>query len=135
MDTSGKGNNAKISNVEIEPLANGCGLVGLFSKGNLTFDGVKFAPVPTVAITVAIWLKLKSLKGRQSLFETIASDSKGGQGNHHFEVVDGKLRWFYRNTAGGVIYQLITQVPVIPEGKWTHVAGTYDAKQGNYVNK
>nr|XP_058946660.1 uncharacterized protein LOC131774625 [Pocillopora verrucosa] len=135
LDTSSKANNGKINNVDITNLPQGCGLVGLFSHGNVSFNGRKFFPKPSVAVTIAMWVKLTSTAGRQSLFDTIATGAK--QGNYHFEVVDGKVRWFARDINGKDVFNVNTAQVVVPPNQWTHLVGTYDKQEGVarvYVN-
>ena len=128
LDTSSKANNGKINNVDITNLPQGCGLVGLFSHGNVSFNGRKFFPKPSVAVTIAMWVKLTSTAGRQSLFDTIATGAK--QGNYHFEVVDGKVRWFARDINGKDVFNVNTAQVVVPPNQWTHLVGTYDKQEG-----
>ena len=133
MDTSaGNANNAQMSNVEISHHPFGCGQVGKFSNGNLSFDGGKFSPKPSVAVTIAMWVKLNTIKGRQSLFDSVSANSSNHQGNYHFEVVDGRLRWFHRDTKSKIIFNVETVKPVVPEGQWAHLVGTYDMQEGWY---
>ena len=130
MDASGKGNNAEMSNVKLVADPLGCGMVAHFSKGNLSFGGAKFTPKPSKSVTIAMWVKLSMVKGRQSLFDTVPKGSASHQGNFHFEIVDGHLRWFHRDLDGTVIFNTNTVKPVVPLGQWTHVAGTYDMQEG-----
>lgn len=130
LDTSKKLNNGKVINVDIAPLPQACGEVGIFSNGNVSFDGRKFFPKPSVAVTIAMWVKLTSTAGRQSLFDAIAAQSPEHKGNYHFEVVDGKVRWFTRALDGSEIFNVVTEQVVIPPNQWTHLVGTYDKKQG-----
>ena len=132
LDTSNKSNNGKINNVDVAPLPQACGLVGIFSKGNVSFNGKKFFPKPSVAVTIAMWVKLTSTAGRQSLFDAIASESPKKQGNYHFEIVDGRVRWFTRDLDGNVVFNVETSQVVVPPNQWTHVVGTYDKQQGQF---
>lgn len=132
LDTSNKSNNGKINNVDLAPLPQACGLVGLFSNGNVSFNGRKFFPKPSVAVTIAMWVKLTSTTGRQSLFDAIAAESPGHKGNYHFEVVDGKVRWFTRALDGNVVFNVVTAEVVVPPNQWTHLVGTYDKNQGQF---
>lgn len=114
------------------PLPQACGLVGLFSNGNVSFNGKKFFPKPSVAVTIAMWVKLTSTAGRQSLFDAIAAGSPQHQGNYHFEVVDGRVRWFTRDLNGKVVFNVTTAQVVVPPNQWTHLVGTYDKQQGQF---
>lgn len=130
LDTSNRTNNAIINNVDISKLPQACGLVGIFSKGNVSLNGKKFFPKPSVAVTIAMWVKLRSTAGRQSLFDTVATGSPARPGNYHFEVIDGKVRWFTRDLSENVVFNVTTDRVVVPPNQWTHLAGTYDKKQG-----
>jgi len=130
LDTSKNSNNGKTSNVNLAPLPQACGEVGIFSNGNVSFNGRKFFPKPSVAVTIAMWVKLTSAAGRQSLFDVIAAESPEHKGNYHFEVVDGKVRWFTRALDGSEIFNVVTEQVVVPPNQWTHLVGTYDKNQG-----
>lgn len=132
LDTSKKSNNGKINNVDVAPLPQACGLVGIFSNGNVSFNGRKFFPKPSVAVTIAMWVKLTSTAGRQSLFDAIAAKSPKKQGNYHFEVVDGRVRWLTRDLDGNEVFNVVTNQVVVPPNQWTHLVGTYDKKQGQF---
>ena len=64
----------------------------------------------------------------QSIFDTVGSHSKHKDGQYHFEIEDGKVRWFHRNENRVTIFSLLTR-PTIREGKWTQIAATYSANQ------
>ena len=128
LDTSKHANNGILNNVDVSRLPQACGLAGIFSSGNVSFDGKKFFPKPSVAVTIAMWVKLASTKGRQSLFDTVTAPGKPG--NYHFELIDGKVRWFARGSDESVIFNVTTDRVVVPPNQWTHLVGTYDNKQG-----
>lgn len=128
LDTSKHANNGILNNVDVSRLPQACGLAGIFSSGNVSFNGKKFFPKPSVAVTIAMWVKLASTKGRQSLFDTLAAPGKPG--NYHFELIDGKVRWFVRGSDESVIFNVTTDRVVVPPNQWTHLVGTYDNKQG-----
>lgn len=132
LDTSNKSNNGIVNNVDISPLPQACGLVGVFSKGNVSFNGKKFFPKPSVAVTIAMWVKLSSTAGSQSLFDTVAAGSPKKPGNYHFEVNEGKVRWFTRDLDGNVVFNVTTDRVVVPPNQWTHLVGTYDKRQGQF---
>ena len=132
LDTSNETNNGIINKVDISKLPHACGLAGTFSNGNVSLDGKKFSPKPSSAVTIAMWVKLTSTAGRQSLFDTVPAGSPSKPGNYHFEVIDGKVRWFHRNVDGHVVFNVTTDRVVVPPNHWTHLVGTYDKKQGQY---
>ena len=130
LDTSNKANNGVLNNVRVAALPQACGLAGIFSKGNISLNGRTFFPKPSVAVSIAVWVKLFSTVGRQSLFDTIGEVSPEHQGNYHFEIVDGHVRWFHRDLQGNVVFNVTTNQAVIPEHRWTHLVGTYDKQEG-----
>ena len=132
LDSSSHLNNGIATNVQITSLPQACGLVGIFSKGNVSFDGKAFSPKPSTAVTIAIWIKLPSVTGRQSLFDAIPEGYPLKAGVYHFEVIDGKVRWFTRDLDGKIVFNVTTDRVVVPPNVWTHLVGTYDKRQGWY---
>ena len=47
-------------------------------------------------------------------------------GGYHFELDNGKVRWFHRNEYEKTVFSLIT-TPVVEMRVWMHFAATYDA--------
>ena len=47
-------------------------------------------------------------------------------GGYHFEIDDGKVRWFHRDESEKTVFSLISQ-PVVEPKVWMHFAATYDA--------
>ena len=132
LDSSSQLNNGIATNVQITSLPQACGLVGIFSKGNVSFDGKAFSLKPSTAVTIAIWIKLTSVTGRQSLFDAIPEGYPLKAGVYHFEVIDGKVRWFTRDLDGKIVFNVTTDRVVVPPNVWTHLVGTYDKRQGWY---
>lgn len=132
LDSSSKLNNGIATNVRITSLPQACGLVGIFSKGNVSFDGKAFSPKPSTAVTIAMWIKLTSLAGQQSLFDAIPEGYPPRPGVYHFEVIDGKVRWFARDLDGKIVFNVTTDRVVVPPNMWIHLVGTYDKRQGWY---
>jgi hypothetical protein len=48
-------------------------------------------------------------------------------GGFHFEVDDGKLRWFHRNQDDRAVFDVTTSDSVVRPNTWHHVMGTYDS--------
>ena len=93
------------------------------------FDGERFWPKPVEAITIALWVKLDTNKGIQSIFDTVGQKfSNHKEGQYHVEIENGKVRWFHRNEKHVVVFSIISQ-PLVSEGVWHHIAGTYDAQK------
>ena len=55
-----------------------CGYAAKLSGGEIIFDGSKFNPKPTNAITVAAWIFIDSNTDRQTIFATRASGNEHG---------------------------------------------------------
>ena len=91
-------------------------------------DGGHFDRVPREGITIATWIKLDTNKGIQSIFDTVGSHSRHKDGQYHFEIDNGKVRWFHRNENHDTIFSLLTR-PVVREGVWTQITATYNAKK------
>ena len=97
--------------------------------GDILFDGERFWPKPVEAITIALWVKLDTNKGIQSIFDTVGQKfSNHKEGQYHVEIENGKIRWFHRNEKHVVVFSIMSQ-PLVSEGIWHHIAGTYDAQK------
>ena len=78
-------------------------------------------------MTMAVWIKLETNLGEQSVFDTTGgAASTHGQGQYHLEVRNGSVRWYHRNEQGIVIFSVLTE-PLIETGTWMHLAVTYDS--------
>ena len=91
-------------------------------------DGSHFARIPREGITISTWVKLDTNKGIQSIFDTVGSHSKHRDGQYHLEIENGKVRWFHRNENHDTIFSVLTR-PIVNEGVWTQITGTYSAKK------
>ena len=56
-----------------------CGYAVKLDGGEIVFDGSKFNPKPSVAITVAAWIYIESSVDRQTIFATRAGGNSAGQ--------------------------------------------------------
>lgn len=92
------------------------------------FDGAHFERIPREAITISVWIKLDTNRGIQSVFDTVGSHSTHKDGQYHFEIDNGKVRWFHRDEQHRTVFSVLTQ-PVIKEGVWTQIAATYNANK------
>ncbi|KAK2563931.1 EGF-like repeat and discoidin I-like domain-containing protein 3 [Acropora cervicornis] len=138
VDESQKHNNAKIVNfARIARFSETCGNGVDLNGGDILLSGASFHNKPRVAITIAAWIKLFSVEGTNSLFDTIGGlNSTHDNGQYHLEIDDGSVRWFHRNENGEIIFNVTSEV-IVPSHVWTHVACTYEAKLGQadiYVN-
>ena len=96
------------------------------SNGFIQLDQ-SFKGKPTQAVTLATWIKVKDLSGPNvnEIFSTLLPGSRyPTRGQYHFEVDQGKVRFFQRNL-DKTVYGRTTKGVVKPN-TWVHVAGTYD---------
>ena len=94
--------------------------------GDILFDGLRFYPKPSGSVTMAVWIKLDTNIGAQSVFDTIGGNASTHRwGQYHLEVNNGSVRWFHRNELSVPIFSVVTK-PLIETGKWVHLAVTYD---------
>ncbi|KAJ7378021.1 hypothetical protein OS493_025337 [Desmophyllum pertusum] len=73
--------------------------------------------------------QLDSNKGYHSIFDTVGGHSLHQNGQYHFEIQDGSVRWFHRNESEAQIFSVETD-PIIPATVWNHIVGTYTAHTG-----
>ena len=92
-------------------------------------DGAQFSPKPRTGISISVWIKLDTITGTQSIFDTVGTLAKSNHtdGQFHFEVVEGKVRFFHRNEIHATIFDVKSRDQVIQPEQWYHVVGTYDA--------
>ena len=50
-------------------------------------------------------------------------------GGYHFEIDDGRVRWFHRNRFQNPVFAVLTDDIIKPD-VWTHLIGSYDSKSG-----
>ena len=107
----------------------------IIAGGDVLLDGAHFDRIPRDGITISTWVKLDTNKGIQSIFDTVGSHSRHKDGQYHFEIENGKVRWFHRNENHDTIFSLLTR-PAVREGVWTQITATYSAnKQRARVSK
>ena len=99
------------------------------SGGDILFDGQNFRGIPRKAITIAVWVKLSTSLGIQSIFDTIGSHSAHRDGQYHFEIDNGRVRWFHRNEQGKTVFSAVTDDNVVQENNWVLITGTYSYKK------
>lgn len=128
IDTSGHENHAIATGAATRMTANySCGMAERLIGGQVSFNGTSFAPKPSSAVTVAVWVKLISPKGRQSIFYTV------GGGQYNLASEDGKIIWSHMDDTQKVIFKMITMNQYLMPNKWAHIAGTYDSAEGESV--
>ena len=130
-DVSGHHNDAHLRKpVEIVTFSRACQRGLKLNGGDVYFDGEFLVDKPKEEITIASWIKLFSNGGQHSIFDTIGGkSSKHREGQYHFEVDRGHLRWFHRNEDGTTIFNVSTGL-MVPAHIWTHCAATYDTVSG-----
>nr|XP_058949529.1 uncharacterized protein LOC131777281 isoform X1 [Pocillopora verrucosa] len=129
LDDSGSENRGFLANgAQIVPHGGKCGNAANLLGGDVLLDGVHFHQIPRAGITISTWVKLDTNKGIQSIFDTVGSHSRHKDGQYHFEIENGKVRWFHRNENHDTIFSLLSR-PVVREGVWTQITATYSAKK------
>ena len=95
--------------------------------GDVLLDGEHFREKPREAVTIALWVKLWRTGGVHSMFDTIGGHSIHSKGQYHFEVYNGRVRWFHRNEYAKEVFHVRTS-PILQPNVWYHLAGTYDSR-------
>jgi len=103
-----------------------CNQASRLWDSDISLKGDTFQAKPRKAITIAAWVKLEEKQGQHSIFDTIGTAHS--QGQFHFEVNDGVVRWFHRDQNQKVVFE--TMAHTVPRSKWTHLAGEYNSKTG-----
>ena len=103
-----------------------CNQASRLWDSDISLKGDTFQAKPRKAITIAAWVKLEEKQGQHSIFDTIGTAH--AQGQFHFEVNDGVVRWFHRDQNQKVVFE--TMAHTVQRGKWTHLAGEYNSKTG-----
>lgn len=49
---------------------------------------------------------------------------------YDLQVENARVRWFHRNENGSTVFSIITDGPVLSNGKWYHLAAMYDGLRG-----
>ena len=53
---------------------------------------------PLFSVTIALWLKLDTNRGQQTIFSTCNPDNPWNtRAQYSLEIMDGRVRWFHRN--------------------------------------
>ncbi|XP_068712430.1 uncharacterized protein [Montipora foliosa] len=142
MDQSGLDNNATLE-AGAHILNSGCDKCGACLDASsekmpgVFLDGKKFHHKPKSAISISSWISLNQTKGRHSIFQAVSDKNDEWHDIYNLDVVNGKLHWRHKGENNDVIFDVITQDVVIPEGLWSHVTATYNSESGNaklYVN-
>jgi len=137
-DVSGHHNDAHFRPpVDIRMFSKSCERGLRMNGGDIYFDGEFFVDKPRAEVTIAAWVKLFSNGGQHSIFNTIGGKhSAHKDGQYHFEVDRGRLRWYHRNEANQGLFNISSPL-MIPAHAWTHCAATYSSSTGKasvYIN-
>ena len=108
-DTSNNGNHGNaIGDVSIADSGHFGKCLHVSEHANISLGSATFHNKPRLAITVSTWVKLASIQGSHAIFQTCNSGQgpNHGQGQYHFEVNDGKVRWFHRDHVGRTVFNV-----------------------------
>lgn len=73
--------------------------------GNILIDGQRIQRKPLFSVTVALWLKLNTNRGQQSVFSTCNPDNPWNTHQQYsLTIKDGRVRWFHRNEKSQVSF-------------------------------
>ncbi|XP_048578921.1 uncharacterized protein LOC5512916 [Nematostella vectensis] len=132
FDDSGNENNGQMSqDANVLETKTSCGNCLVLSGGDLLLEGSHIKRKPLFSITVALWVKLETNRGEQTIFMT---SNPGNPGNRHVQylllIIDGKVKWFHSNEKSQTVFSAETESAVVPAGTWTHISGTYTSMGG-----
>ncbi|XP_048590274.1 uncharacterized protein LOC5501396 [Nematostella vectensis] len=127
IDGSGLNNNAEMTTGTSITLGRK-GPGADFEGGDIVLHGKHFRRKPRDAVSMAVWVKMAVTQGTHSIFDTIGgSRSIHKKGQYHFEVSNGRVRWFHRDEYSRPIFAVQSD-PFIDADEWYHVAATYDSR-------
>lgn len=132
-DDSSHNNNATLMNVQLDKEAGSCGKCAkICCGGQIIIDGSKFVGIPYIEVTIAMMVQLKETSGTIDLFETIGGPPRSNheEPQYDLQVENARVRWFHRNENGSTVFSIITDGPVLSNGKWYHIAAMYDGLRG-----
>ncbi|CAH3043176.1 unnamed protein product [Porites lobata] len=133
-DDSQHNNNATLRNALLDKVPGSCGMcLKVCCGGGVEIDGSKFVGTPYMEVMIAMMVQLKDTSGTIVLFETIGGPpmSNHGDSQYQLEVENARIRWFHRNENGSTVFSIVTDGPVLSNGKWFHVAAMYDGLRGS----
>ena len=108
-DTSNNANHGNINGeAKLDEKGKFLKCLHLPKHSNISLGAKGFHNRPTSAITIALWVKMTSSSGQHELFHTCASDVANGKAQFHFQINDGKVRWFHRDHMGRTVFNVIS---------------------------
>jgi len=133
VDQSGYSNNGYLDrHVVIREHPQICGhYADLVNLGEIIFSAQTFLGKPRSGITIACWINIQGdLGGKHSVFSTVRQIAVNNYiGGYHFEIDDGKVRWFHRDENDATVFTMTTNTVALSR-VWMHFAVTYDAYKG-----
>jgi len=128
LDQSGLANYGRIINAT-ESENGKCGK-GLNFTGDsyILLNGDEFRQKPANAISISVWIRLNTNRGRHQLFNTIGSRSLHKHDQYNFAVDDGQIIWFHRDHLEKEIFNIKTLAVVKPR-QWVNIIATYDSQE------
>ncbi|XP_020904162.1 uncharacterized protein LOC110242504 [Exaiptasia diaphana] len=108
----------------------------LSDGGSVSFDVAKFKNRPSLAITIALWVKLEDIKGFQEIFFTCGKPHLYNVGAYHLGVNDGTITWSLKDGDEKELFSLTSDKPM-NTSQWYHIAGSYRLSNGEaklYIN-
>ena len=130
-DDSGNNINAVlVAGAHVTKKDSKCGAAVQLSGGEIVISGLALRDRHLEAISVAMWVKLKTNEEDLSLFNIDADGDNTGS-RLLLEIKAGKLHWSHSDENDNIIFDLLTaQRSAMPSGLWSHVAATYDSHKG-----
>ena len=102
-----------------------CGKFADLNAENVQFNSAKL-PTKTDAITISLWIKILTQTGIQPVLVVGGED-----GELRLEIAQGHLSWMYTSIGPPLAtFALLSVVPVVPVGLWTHLVVQYDTFTG-----
>ena len=130
-DDSGNNINAVlVSGAHVTRKEAKCGASVELNGGEVVISGQTLQDKQIEAITIAMWVKVRSEEENLSLFNVdLAPDGTGSM--FTLEIKNGRLHWNHYDENGDLIFDLFTmQATTMPTGLWSHVAVSYDSHKG-----
>jgi len=109
-----------------------CGAALDLNGGELVIRGQTLSKRGIDAITIAMWVKVRTEKRDISFFNIAGESSDGAGAVIALEIKDGRMHWTHVDESGDVVFDLETvQQSEMPVGLWSHIAATYDPAKGH----
>jgi hypothetical protein len=131
-DLSGKGNNGTLGSTPGVDANDPTWIKGFLFGSALRFDGNDFVRIPespalaSPNVTVSLWVRATGTPGRYKYI--VGKGAKDCYSSSYALETDynGGLRFYITDTSGTLRYSGLIDPDTIWNGKWHHVAGTFD---------